>query len=287
MAAAHQVRIPIAQAFYAGDCQAQLSAFLADSQPPSDLPRPLRGAALPHAGWMYSGQVAAQTLDCFRSSPQPEVVVIFGAVHDPQVLAHAMYPAGKWETPLGHLDVDQECGAAILAAAGDILKADPEAHRYEHSIEVLTPMVKYFFPGASIVPVMVLPQPSAPRIGEAAAKGVAHLGRHAIYLASSDLTHYGAQFGLTPAGTGDRAQAWMKQNDEQLIDKLCHGTGDEVLEEALTNHNACGAGALAALKGAMSQIGSPAGHLIRYATSFELERESVFRRAVGYAGIVF
>jgi AmmeMemoRadiSam system protein B len=188
MNTAHQVRSPAARApaargFYSGDCRAQLTAFLVDSQPPEDLPHPLRGAALPHAGWMYSGRVAAHTLDCFRSSPQPEVVIIFGAVHDPGVLEHAIYPEGKWETPLGNIDVDKQCVAAVLAAAGDILRADPEAHRHEHSIEVLTPMVKYFFPGASIIPVMVLPQSSASRIGEAAAEGVSHLGRQAVYLA--------------------------------------------------------------------------------------------------------
>ncbi|MFC1619187.1 AmmeMemoRadiSam system protein B [Candidatus Neomarinimicrobiota bacterium] len=292
MTAAHQVRSPTARApaargFYPGDCRAQLTAFQADSQPPSDLPRPLRGAALPHAGWMYSGQVAARTLDCFRSSPQPEVVVIFGAVHDPRVLAHALYPDGKWETPLGNIDVDRECGTAILAAAGDILKADPEAHRYEHSIEVLAPMVKYFFTDAAIVPVMVLPQSSASRIGAAAAEGVARLGRHAIYLASSDLTHYGSRFAMTPAGTGPEAQAWMQQNDKNLINKLCHDTGEAVLSEAQANRNACGAGALAALKGAMANTGLPEGRLIRYATSFDVEPESVFRWAVGYAGVVF
>ena len=164
-AAAQHVRVPAARDFYPGDCQAQLTAFLADSRPPDDLPRPLRGAALPHAGWMYSGRVAAHTLDCFRAAPPPDVAIMFGAVHSAAVPEHAVYPEGIWETPLGNLEIDSECAAAVLAAAGDILRADPDAHLFEHSIEVLTPMVKHFFPGAAIVPVMVLPIPTAPRIG--------------------------------------------------------------------------------------------------------------------------
>ena len=288
------VRRATARGFYNGDCQAQITTFLAGSHPPDDLPWPLHGAALPHAGWSYSGRVAAHTLDCFsrRASqkqhlPEPDVVIIFGTAHNPFRAAHALYPAGEWETPLGNLAVDRACGDAILAAAGDLLRADSRAHQHEHSIEVLAPMVKYFFPGAAIVPILVLPETSAAALGEAAVRAVTRLGRSAVFLASSDLTHYGPQFGLAPAGTGPEARAWMEHNDRRLINVLCRGTGEEVLNEALTHHNACGPGALAALKGALAALGAPNGRLIQYATSFDAEPEPVFRRAVGYAGVVF
>jgi AmmeMemoRadiSam system protein B len=281
------MRRPAAREFYPGDCRAQLTTFLAGSQPPDDLPQPLHGAALPHAGWMYSGQVAARTLDCFNNSPEPETVIIFGAAHDPSTLSHALYPEGQWETPLGNLAVDSACGGAILAAAGDLLRAEPKVHRHEHSIEVLVPMVKHFFPQAAIVPILVLPETSAVALGKAAAQAATRLGRTAIFLASSDLTHYGAQFGMVPAGTGPAAQAWMEENDRRLIDILCKGTGEEVLAEATAHRNACGAGALAALKGAMMSLGRPEGHLIEYTTSHDVEQEPVFQRAVGYAGVVF
>lgn len=287
-AASGPVRRAEARGFYPGDCQAQLTAFLAGSRPPADLPRPLHGAALPHAGWIYSGQVAARTLDCFsRSSPEPETVVIFGTPHYMDTISHALYPKGQWETPLGNLEVDSTCGEAILAAAGNLLRADPQAHRYEHSIEVLAPMVKYFFPEAAIVPILVLPETTAVALGEAAARAVNQLGRTSIFLASSDLTHYGPMFGLAPAGTGPEARAWMENNDRRLIDILCRGTGEEVLREAQTDLNACGPGALAALKGAMTALGASEGRLIEYATSFDVEPEPVFRQAVGYAGVVF
>ncbi|UCH63692.1 MAG: AmmeMemoRadiSam system protein B, partial [Fidelibacterota bacterium] len=81
-AASGPVRTAAVREYYPGDCRAQLTAFLAGHHPPEDLPRPLHGAALPHAGWMYSGQVAARTLDCFlRNSSEPETVVIFGTPH--------------------------------------------------------------------------------------------------------------------------------------------------------------------------------------------------------------
>ena len=287
MTGSNPVRAAAARGFYPGDCRAQLTAFLAGYHPPEDLPRPLHGAALPHAGWMYSGQVAAHTLACFKNSSVPETVVIFGTPHYMETISHALYPEGQWETPLGNLAVDSACGDAIQEAAGDLLRADPQAHRPEHSIEVLTPMVKYLYPDAAIVPILVLPETTAVQLGKAAARAVNQLGRTALFLASSDLTHYGPMFGLAPAGRGPEARAWMENNDRRLIDTLCGGSGEELLQEARTNLNACGAGALAALKGAMTALGAPDGRLIQYATSFDVEPEPVFRQAVGYAGVVF
>ena len=213
--------------------------------------------------------------------------MIFGTPHYMETISHALYPEGQWETPLGNLAVDSACGDAIQEAAGDLLRADPQAHRPEHSIEVLTPMVKYLYPDAAIVPILVLPETTAVQLGKAAARAVNQLGRTALFLASSDLTHYGPMFGQAPAGRGPEARAWMENNDRRLIDTLCRGSGEELLQEARTNLNACGAGALAALKGAMTALGAPDGRLIQYATSFDVEPEPVFRQAVGYAGVVF
>ena len=281
------LRAMVARGFYPGDCRRQLETLIADLQPPDDLPHPLHGAVLPHAGWMYSGRVAARTLDCFREPPGPETVIMFGAVHDPSVTMHTLYPEGAWDTPLGPVSVDKIGGAAILKNAGGQLEASVEAHTFEHSIEVLVPMVKYFFPHAAIVPIAVLPEPSATAIGIAAANAMIALKRSAIFLASSDLTHYGRQFGMAPAGTGAKAQAWLEANDQRLIDLLCHGTDEEVLTEALAHRNACGAGALVALKGAMAVLGVPEGHLIEYTTSHRVMQDRVFQQAVGYAGVVF
>lgn len=280
-------RVMAARGFYPGDCQAQLDAFIAGHQTPDELPQSLHGAMLPHAGWMYSGGVAARTLNCFRKIPEPETVVMFGAVHDPSVTIHALYPEGEWDTPLGRVKVDHLGGAAILEEAAGQMEANVEAHTFEHSIEVLVPMVKYFLPDAGIIPIAVLPEPAATAIGMAAAKALDLQKRSTIFLASSDLTHYGRQFGTAPAGTGPKAEAWMEENDRRLIDILCQGTGEEVLEEALMHRNACGAGALAALKGAMAVLGVPQGHLIEYTNSHKVMKDRVFQQAVGYAGVVF
>ena len=141
------MRRPSARAFYTGDCRRELDAFTSGFEPPAELSGPLAGAILPHGAWMYSGRVAARTLASLAAFSTPLTVVIFGGVHVP-LAANALYPAGRWETPLGDLQVDAEAGQAILRRAGDHLRPDSEGQRYEYSLEVLAPMAKYFFPAA-------------------------------------------------------------------------------------------------------------------------------------------
>ncbi len=280
------LRRPTARAFYPGDCRRELDVFTSGFEPPAELAGPLAGAVLPHGGWMYSGGVAARTLACLAANSAPETVVMFGGVHVPLTVS-ALYPAGRWETPLGDLEVDAEVGQAILQRAGDHLRPDIEAHRDEHSLEVLAPMVKYFFPATAIVPIMVLPENKALGLGRAAGEALRELDRPVVLLASSDLTHYGAEYGLLSAGTGNPGEQWMHANDRRMIETLCNGSGAEVLAVAGRHRNACGPGALAALKEALRVLDHTQGQLVEYATSHDIAPEPLFRRAVGYAGIVF
>lgn len=275
-----------ARAFYPGDCRRELEAFTSGYQPPTNLPAPIAGAVLPHGGWMYSGAVAARTLACVAANSNPETIVIFGSVHVP-LREHTLYPAGRWVTPLGDIAVNAELGAALVGSSSRLLQADPAPHRREHSIEVLAPMLKYFFPTASIVPVMMVPDNSAARLGQLIGEALVNLNVPVVVLASSDLTHYGVEYGLLSAGTGPAGEEWMRSNDQRMIEKLCTGNGVSVLHEAQVRQNACGPGALAAQKETLLVMGFPQGRLIEYATSYDAGHESPFRRAVGYAGLVY
>ncbi len=148
-------------------------------------------------------------------------------------------------------------------------------------------MVKYCFPAAAIVPIMVLPGNNALGLGRAAGEALGELDRPVVLLASSDLTHYGAEYGLLSAGTGDPAERWMEANDRRMIETLCSGSGAAVLVEAGRHMNACGPGALAALKEALLVMDRQHGQLVEYATSHDIAPDALFQRAVGYAGIVF
>ncbi|MEZ4271884.1 MAG: AmmeMemoRadiSam system protein B, partial [Myxococcota bacterium] len=149
-----------------------------------------RGAVVPHAGWLYSGQVAAQTL-CQLSyvCPQADLVVVFGAHRTPND-ADTLFRAEGWQTPLGNL-----CTAhTLLSELNARLDLDEEPVRTaypDNAAEVLMPMVRYFFPKAELLMLGVAPTSQAMRIGVEVGTVVHNAGRAAVFIGSTDLTHYG------------------------------------------------------------------------------------------------
>lgn len=280
------IRNAAAGTFYPGDCAAQIEAFISSFNPPANLPEKLVGAALPHAGWTYSGAVAARTLYTLSRHISPETCIFFGADHI-GLKQHTLYPEGAWATPLGELNIDEALSTAILNKLPDMVIADPSAHIHEHAIEVICPMLKYFWPELQLVPITVTTSHTAGTIGKTIGELVLNSERHAIFLGSSDLTHYGPMFGFAPHGDGHEALVWMKKNDRSMIGRLEKLEQNEILTEALSHRNACGSGALTALLAAVTTLGAKHGYLIEYKTSFDSESGAYFTSGVGYAGIVF
>ncbi len=100
------------------------------------------GIVSPHAGYIYSGQVAACAFATIPAGFSGTFVLI-GPSHRGYMTCGSMIP---WETPLGVVDTDTE-----LAAALDI-EIDEFSHRDEHSLEVQVPFIKYRFPGHGLPP---------------------------------------------------------------------------------------------------------------------------------------
>jgi len=280
------IRHPVARDFYPGDIKSQIYQFIADFIVPENLSPNLIGAVVPHAGWRYSGQTAARTLYCLSKKSKPDVCVMFGADHS-GLYQHSMLAAGEWETPLGNLSIAEEACKRILEALPQFLVEDNNAHNREHSIEVVMPLVRYFFPTIRIVPIIMRPEKSSIELGEQIGELFIKMNLTTIYIASTDLTHYGDVFGFTPAGLGKPGIAWMRSNDLRMINYMesCHGVN--VLTEARQSLNACGAGAIAALLGTMETYKIDRGQLIEYSTSHSDTSEVGFKYGVGYAGIVY
>ena len=109
------------------------------------------------------------------------------------------------------------------------------------------PIIQHLAPEAKLLPVIVPPSASAPAVGEAVAEQVEALGRKAVFLGSTDLTHYGPRYRFTPMGSGPEALRWAKEvNDRRVLDLVVGLQADKVVPEAIENHNACGSGAVAA-----------------------------------------
>lgn len=272
-------------------CRRAAEKLLAAAELPVDLPVWLAGGLLPHAGWAYSGQLAAMTLRALldRHDP-PETLVLFGADHTGSVRLGEVYPEGAWASPLGNLAVDAELARALLEgpAGADLLRTNPDAHAAEHSLEVQVPLIAALRPATKILPIAVPPLDKAVAIG----RYVGEQARRArtCIVGSTDLTHHGGHFGHV-GGRGEQSEAYARQNDRRMLDRIEAFDAEGVLEEARTRQNACGAGAIAATLAAVKALGANVARELAYTNSYAvIHAQAPYElddTTVGYAAVVF
>ncbi len=247
------------------------------------------GGVVPHAGWSCSGAVASRVFDQISRRHQPDAIVVFGAIHVPHVGGPAVFPSGAWETPLGLAQIDARLIERLCGQTG-LLESDAHAHEREHSIEVEVPFMQHLMPGACLVPIMVPVSEKAVTLGAAVGRACKTFGVDAVFLASTDLTHYGPSYAFTPQGVGAAALQWAKEvNDRRMIDLVLSMRESAVVEEAVTNKNACGPGAVAATLAACKAYGAARATLLEHTTSFDVLSamgHEPMRDAVGYASII-
>ncbi|MDD1685097.1 MAG: AmmeMemoRadiSam system protein B [Methanoregula sp.] len=221
------------------------------------------GIVSPHAGYIYSGQVAASAFGAIPPGFTGTFVVI-GPSHRGYINCVSGMP---WETPLGVVDTDEEFVRSL-----DI-ETDELSHKNEHSLEVQMPFIKYRFPRARIAPVMMGQQDysSAIRLAEKIYSAIRQTKRDVRIVASSDFSHY------VPAEKAKSDDLWaiepLKTLDTQEFYR-------RVAERRVT---ACGYGPIAAMVSACEKLGAKAAKLIRYATSGDVTGDN--REVVGYASI--
>jgi len=155
---------------------------------------------------------------------------------------------------------------------------------------VQLPFIQHAAPSAKLLPIIVPPSASAPDAGRAVAERAKALRRGAVFVGSTDLTHYGPRYRFTPMGSGPDALRWAKEvNDRRLLDLVVSLKTGEVVAEALEHHNACGSGAVAAAMAACVAMGADRAQVLRHTTSNEVAhgRFGEMADAVGYSGVVF
>ncbi len=273
--------------FYPADadgCAAFVRKFTRDLPPE----RVAAGAGLiPHAGWDFSGPTALRTLRSLAVF-EPEVVVIFGAVHVMDHNLASVCGAPSWETPVGPIEVDVEL-AARISALPDVV-ADSAIHRREHSIEVELPFLRLLLPLVKLVPIMIRPSSRSAAIGFAVAELVRRSGRRAAFLASTDLTHYGPAFDFEPAGRGLLGIRWAKDvNDRRFAAAVAALDPDRIVPEAAAHQNACGAGAVSATLAAATVYGWSHFEQLEHTSSFERQpttEQADCLNSVGYLSAV-
>ena len=272
-----------------GACLREARELIESVDLPKDLPPRLFGGIVPHAGWMFSGKTAAATLKALHSRGRLNRVVIFGADHWGIGSSGVVYDEGAWITPLGEVGIDEELAEELLENCPQ-LRADPDAHQREHSIEVQLPIMQVLNEDVRIVPIIMPPTPEAVRVGKQIGEVLKRDFPDVTVIGSTDLTHYGPQYGFMPGGGGLSGLELAKNNDRRMLDVIERMDADGVIREASTHQNACGAGAVAATVSACKAMGATRAITLQYTTSADVIAQLYGSRdenAVGYAAIVF
>ena len=241
------------------------------------------GGIVPHAGWYYSGKIACNVIKCLGQHSQPDTCIIFGRHLHPGSENFIM-ERGSWATPLGDLEIDSELVGKLTEEFS--FNVETSSH-YEpdNTIELQLPFIKYFFPNTRIVSIGAPPKSTSLELAKRAAEISKTLGRKTIVLGSTDLTHYGYNYGYVPKGVGEKAVEWVKnKNDKRVVDLMLEMDGEGVIYESLEKHNACCSGAVGAAIVAAKELGAKRAEKIVYYTSYDIRPDSSF---VGYVGVVF
>ncbi|MCQ9207908.1 MAG: AmmeMemoRadiSam system protein B [Omnitrophica bacterium] len=228
------------------------------------------GLLSPHAGYIYSGKVAAC---CFSRIKLTKTVVILGPNHTSLGAPFSIVSSGRWQTPLGNVEINSSLAKEILKAS-KYLQEDSQAHTYEHSIEVQLPFLQHFLAEVKIVPIVVsiADFKTFDQIGKAIAEGIKKLGEKILVIASSDMTHY-------------EPQQKAKANDNLAIEAILQLDGRELLERIRRfNITMCGYGPVISMLSAVKALGAKGARLLKYETSGKTSGD--YSSVVGYAGIV-
>jgi len=222
----------------------------------------------PHAGYIYSGALAAKTLSCITI---PERVILLGPNHTGMGEKISLSP-DDWRIPTGTVVCDREMSDFLLSCVNGI-RTDREAHRNEHSLEVLLPFLLHLNPSVKIIPLTLsqLSFEQCRQLGKELATAIEKSNKEVLILVSSDMNHFSSR---------QRGS----QLDKMAIDKLLSFDGPGLYQTVVSNSiSMCGfIPATVAIEAAL-KLGAKNTDLVGYTDSGDVSGDT--QRVVGYAGI--
>lgn len=263
----------VAGRFYTADpveLREQLSGMLAGV---SAAPTKAVGGIVPHAGLVYSGECAAQV---FGRIEIPAIVVILAPNHTGR-WEHsggaAAWDKGRWETPLGDLEVAGDFLSRVEAECG-LVRHDPAAHLSEHAVEVELPFLKLLAPDVQIAPIVLAwdDWDRCRSLATALATVVSRSADAVLLLASSDMTHF-------------ESSKVARQRDRSALDAVEALDGEQLLATCQKeNVTMCGRAPSATVVEAARQLGATRADLVDYRHSGLVTGDD--SNVVAYAGVV-
>ncbi|MCD6317489.1 AmmeMemoRadiSam system protein B [Candidatus Aerophobetes bacterium] len=273
----------VAGTFYSGDRESlkgQIEECFLHSLGPGKIPNPsskregkILGLISPHAGYVYSGPVAAWGFYEVIQDEIPDTVVILGPNHRGFGAPIALTSEEEWKTPLGKVSIDTSLANDLLKIASSVVQEDNQAHRREHSLEVQIPFLQYAYGKAfKILPICMSDQSgeSSRELGEALAKIVKE--RNILIIASTDLTHY-------------QPQRTVEREDKTIIEAIL-SLDYRNLGKLTSKYyfSMCGPGPVMSMLVATSLMGAKKVRLLKHATSGDITGD--YSAVVGYASMV-
>lgn len=279
-----KIRKPyVANAFYAGTEQKlteQIVECFNHRFGPGQVPKPVKkgprkilGIVSPHAGYMYSGPVAANGFSRVASDGLPDVFVILGPNHSGIGSGVSILTEGSWQTPIGISPIESGIAKKLQKSTG-IMDVDESAHEAEHSIEVQLPFIQFLYKGeAKFVPICMMMQDL--QTSREIAKSIFEQTKDTdiMIVASSDFTHY------EPHDVANRKD----QNAIEAILKLDDGALNELGES--NQVTMCGYGPITTLIAVAKQTGRVKVELLTHKTSGDITGDK--GSVVGYSSLVF
>lgn len=264
-------RPAVAGQFYPSDPRALKKLIASFGIKPAQQKISAIACVLPHAGYIYSGKVAAEVLSKIEIG---DTCIILGPNHTGYGVPVSIAAEGEWLTPLGQVAIDSEVARSLLKNSR-VLQEDALAHAHEHCIEVELPLLQASAQkGFLFVPIVLAIEDKLvyKDIAHAIAKTVKESGKKITLVASSDMTHYETQ---KSANAKDEAalQAILKMEPKELL-------------ETVSRHqiSMCGAMAVAVVLEAAKELGAKKATLVSYQTSGDVTGD--YSSVVGYAGVV-
>ncbi|MDR0443053.1 MAG: AmmeMemoRadiSam system protein B [Treponema sp.] len=245
-----------------------------------------RAAIAPHAGWYYSGRTAASAVSALEPQakglePDAQTIAVLGG-HLPAGSPPLFAPEDAFRTPFGSMPADGEIRSRLFK------ELDGEEDRYrDNTVEVLLPMVHFFFPKAKLLWLRLPAEIASFEAGKAIAEAAKKLNRKINILASTDLTHYGRNYGFSPRGAGEAALKWVKEvNDPEFLNAVQSGDAARTLSCAERGQSSCSPGAVLGAMGFAEAKGLGRAKLLEYATSADVQG-GIPDSFVGYAAMAF
>ncbi len=257
----------VAGQFYSDDrerLQRDIESLLVDMTP-----QPAIAVMSPHAGYVYSGAVAAKT---FSQVKIPDEVIILGPNHHGYGHAAAVYASGVWETPLGRVEIASGLAERLLAEC-TMTADDYVAHKDEHSLEVQVPFLQYLSSDLRIVPICIsrMPLDLLLEFGDGMARVIASCKEAPLIVASTDMTHY-------------EAGAVARKKDHLALDRVLALDPEGLYQVVNENRiSMCGVLPTVVMLRAALALGASQAELVAYSNSGDVTGDQ--SAVVGYAGV--